>query len=70
MNPLKSTAIHLLEIALIVAVVLLIGVAGQKFFGIDLSSKVEAVLALAILGAAKYLRASPDLPIKDYVNVK
>ena len=65
---LLSTFMHVLE--LVVSAALAIGVAwaAKTLFDIDLKEPLVVVLGFVLMGAAKFARASSDIPVPDFVN--
>jgi hypothetical protein len=65
MDSLKATALHILELAVILG---LVWGATQLFPGLIPNETVQAILAVVLSGLAKFARSSPDTGIPDYVN--
>lgn len=63
-----STFFHLLELAIIAAIAIITALAADKFFSLDLKSELVVVLGFVLTGLVKYSRASPSIPVPDYVN--
>lgn len=63
-DALFSTLIHVIELAVVVAVALIL----IKVLNVDAAS-IQVLIALVLAALAKFARAS-SLPISDYVNDK
>lgn len=67
-SELKSVLMHTLELAVCVALAVLIAYVAQALFAIDLSEELKGGMILALGAAFKTIRVSPSVPVKDYVN--
>lgn len=65
MDSLKATALHILELAVILG--LIWGVT-QLFPGLLPTDTIQGAVALVLAGLVKFARSSPDTGIPDYVN--
>ena len=61
----KSTILHLIELAAIVA---LVWGATKLFPGVIKNEQIQVVLLVVLSALAKFARSSESIPIKDYVN--